>query len=128
MLWSVLCHCEDCRRASSSDYVSWFGVHRQTVQWLGPRKTYKSSEIVERSFCQNCGTPLSFETEVFPDETHLYAATLLDPKIYQPTAHIYWSERLPWVQNESMLPTYEKGFQESAQFGQDFLKSSSKFR
>lgn len=121
MLWAALCHCEDCRRAASSDYVSWFGVARQTVTWSGPRKTYKSSARVVRSFCAECGAPLSFETEVFPDETHLYASTLSTPSLYQPTAHIFWSERLPWVCVQDDLPKHAKGLQHAAASGDDLI-------
>ena len=121
ILWAALCHCADCRRAASSDYVSWFGVKRQSVMWSGPRKTYRSSPNVERSFCEDCGSPLSFETDVFRDETHLYAATLIDPTWYQPTAHIFWSERLPWIDGQDALPKHEKGLQASAEAGQHLL-------
>ncbi|MEM9497000.1 MAG: GFA family protein [Pseudomonadota bacterium] len=122
MLWAALCHCEDCRRAASSDYVSWFGVRRETVTWHGPRVTYASSPGVRRSFCATCGAPMSFETDVFPDETHLYAATLDDPTLYEPQAHIFWSERLPWVQVRDDLPRHEKGLQVAAQNGTELLR------
>ena len=122
MLWAALCHCEDCRRAASSDYVSWFGVLRDKVTWDGPRKTYKSSAKVVRSFCDECGSPLSFETEVFPDETHLYAASLDTPELYHPTRHIFWSEHLPWVQVRDDLPKYRKGLQHAAKHGEDLIE------
>lgn len=125
ILWAALCHCEDCRRAASSDYVSWLGVVRRFVEWSGPRRTFRSSAKVERSFCKNCGSPLSFETEIFSNETHLYAATLDDPAVYEPTAHIFWSERLPWVQERDVLPTHAKGLQHAAQTGQTLLKPKS---
>ena len=115
MLWAALCHCEDCRRAASSDYVSWFGVRRETMVWNGPRKTYQSSEIVTRSFCECCGAPMSYETQDFPDETHLYAVTLETPSLHRPTAHIFWSERLPWVQSSDDLPKHAKGLQDAVE-------------
>jgi hypothetical protein len=121
MLWAAMCHCEDCRRAASSDYVSWFAVRREDVTWQGPRKCYRSSSKVTRSFCECCGTPTSFETEVFADETHLYAVTLDDPTPYRPTAHIFWSERLPWVQVADDLPKHPKGLQHAAQTGKRLL-------
>lgn len=121
ILWAALCHCEDCRKAASSDYVSWFGVKRQHVNWSGPQATYRSSPKVMRSFCRNCGAPLSFETEIFPDETHLYAATLDDPTLYNPTAHIFWAERLPWLEVTDALPKHPKGLQMSAKDGKHFL-------
>ena len=121
MLWAVMCHCEDCRRAASSDYVSWFGVKQQSVIWQGPRKCYRSSAGVTRSFCGDCGTPTSFESDVFPDETHLYAVTLDDPSSYRPTAHIFWSEHLPWLQVADSLPKHPKGLQHAAQAGGKLL-------
>ena len=60
--------------------------------------------------------------EVFPDETHLYAASLDDPNLYRPTAHIFWSERLPWIELSDDLPKHEKGLQHAAQSGSKFLK------
>ncbi|WP_339758232.1 GFA family protein [uncultured Hoeflea sp.] len=83
--------------------------------WSGPRQFYRSSPKVVRSFCGACGAPASFETEVFPDETHLYAASLDDPSLYRPTAHIFWSEHLPWVEALDDLPRHEKGLQHAAQ-------------
>ena len=121
ILWAALCHCEDCRRAASSDYVSWLGVERHSVEWSGPRKVYRSSPPVERSYCGECGAPLSFETEVFANETHLYAATLDKPEVYKPTAHIFWSERIPWVNFSGGLPTHEKGLQDAAKQGTTLL-------
>jgi hypothetical protein len=75
-----------------------------------------------RSFCGDCGSPLSFETQIFADETHLYAATLEDPSLYRPTAHIFWSERLPWVTFSDDLPKHPKGLQDAAQSGNPLLR------
>ena len=125
VIWAAICHCEDCRKAASSDYVSWFGVQRDAVSWAGPRKCYKSSEMVERSFCENCGSPMSFQTEVFKDEIHLYAATLDDVSAYKPTAHIFWSERLPWVMVADELPRHPKGLQSAAKNGTEIITRSS---
>jgi hypothetical protein len=121
ILWAALCHCDDCRRAASADYVSWFGVPRAATSWRGPRKGFKSSSRVWRSFCGECGTPMSFQTESFPEEIHLYAATLDDRSAYRPSAHIFWSERLPWVDVGDDLPKHAKGLQHAAEQGKDLL-------
>jgi len=121
ILWTAICHCEDCRRAASADYVSFLGLPKETVTWSGPRTVYKSSEKVHRSFCSHCGTPMSFESAVFPDETHLLAVTLDHPETYRPSAHIYWSERLPWTNIGDALPKHEKGLQVAALAGKKLL-------
>lgn len=111
MLWALICHCEDCQRAAGADYVSWFGVPTPGLIWDGPRKTHGSSKGVTRSFCENCGTPMSYEAERMPGETHLYAPSLDNRSAYRPTAHIYWSEHVPWAVGAAILPRHEKGLQ-----------------
>jgi len=64
---------------------------------------------------------MSFETEVFQKETHLYAATLDDVTLFHPTAHIFWSEHLPWIEILDNLPKHRKGLQHAAMSGQILL-------
>jgi len=125
ILWAAICHCDDCRRAASSDFVSWFGVNGCQLSWCGPRSTYKSSSRVVRSFCTNCGAPASFETEVFPDEVHLYAASLDQPEKYRPAAHIFWSERVAWSAVSDDLPKHQKGLQNAADSGVAIIERKS---
>lgn len=99
MLWAAACHCRDCQRASGADYVSWFGLRTESVRWSGPRRAYTSSAGVTRSFCGTCGTPMSFEAQRFPGETHFYAPTLDDLSLYRPGGHVHWSERVPWLED-----------------------------
>ena len=108
MLWAVHCHCEDCQRAAGADYVSWFGMPKTSVNWTGPRKLHNSSDHATRSFCETCGTPMSYETTRLPDETHLYAPSLDDRTLYRPTAHIYWTEHVPWIEASASLPRHNK--------------------
>ena len=117
ILWAALCHCEDCQRAAGDDYVSWFGVLKAGTTWDGPRKTFRSSEKVVRSFCGTCGTPMSFDSQVFEDETHLYAPSLDDRSLYRPRGHIFWGERVPWYDGTVNLPCHEKGLQSAAADG-----------
>ena len=109
MLWAVHCHCEDCQRASGADYVSWFGLPTAGVTWEGKRALHVSSPGVQRGFCPVCGAPMSYESEKYPGETHLYAPSLLDRSLYQPTAHIHWAERVPWLDHHAGLPRHAKG-------------------
>ncbi|NNE81602.1 MAG: GFA family protein [Silicimonas sp.] len=119
MLWTAYCHCRDCQRASGADYVSWFGMERSGVTWSGPRQEFESSPGVTRSFCSTCGTPLSFESHVFPTETHFYAPSLDDLSLYLPKGHVFWSEHVPWLSNGDDLPKHPKGLQAAAVEGKD---------
>ena len=127
ILWAAICHCVDCRRAASADHVSWFGVKRSGLSWEGPRHVLQSSKGVLRSFCSGCGSPMSFETAVFPEETHICANSLDDPSVYRPQAHIFWSERVPRLTSLDRLPTHEKGLQDAARRRSRILADRSGF-
>jgi hypothetical protein len=62
-----------------------------------PPATYQSSPDAWRDFCPTCGSQMTYRSSRFPDETHFYAASLDDPAIYTPTAHVHTDEILPWV-------------------------------
>jgi len=106
-IWSMHCHCESCRRTTGSPMTSWLGMGRGQVTWIGERSFYKSSPGVTRAFCGACGTPMHYMSTRWPGEVHLYAATLDDPSIYEPTAHVHWAQRTAWLNVQDDLPKHE---------------------
>lgn len=98
-LWQAHCHCESCRRATSSPFTSYFGIASGAWSWTGkPPATFASSEGVWRDFCPRCGAQMAYRSTRFPDEIHFYAAALDDPECFSPTAHVHTDEQLSWVQ------------------------------
>ena len=109
VLWAGHCHCESCRRATSAPFTSFFGVARDGVRWAGELAEYETSGgAVRRQFCPACGTQMTYQSEAWPDETHLYAATLDDPAQFSPQAHFHWAERVPWLALSDDLPRYAR--------------------
>ncbi|MEM0989807.1 MAG: GFA family protein [Pseudomonadota bacterium] len=105
--WACYCHCDDCRRNCAAPVVAWLGVPITKFQWLGqPPKTLESSPGVFRHFCATCGAPMGFEAAHYPCGMHLYAASLEDPTDFQPTFHVNWESKLPWLQMTDDLPKY----------------------
>jgi len=49
---------------------------------------------------------MTYQFTGWPDETHLYAATLDDPTNFAPQAHFHYAERLPWIEITDDLPKY----------------------
>ena len=97
-LWQMHCHCESCRRATSSGFTSFFSVADGQWAWTGPEPAlFRSSPGVERRFCPTCGSQMSYRSEEVPGEMHFYAASLDHPETYRPEAHDFSAERLPWI-------------------------------
>ncbi len=107
-LWVAHCHCESCRRQTSSMLATFVGVARDRLTYLsGEPARYESSPGVLRTFCPSCGSPIAFESEAkHPGEVHLYHGTLADPSAYQPTAHVHTDEQVSWFEVHDDLPRF----------------------
>ena len=104
-LWQAHCHCESCRRATSSAFTSFFGMADGSWRWTGePPATYASSPGVWRDFCGRCGSQMAYRSSRFPEEMHFYAASLDNPSLYAPAEHVFIAEAVPWVQLADDLP------------------------
>ncbi len=96
-LWTCVCHCESCRRASASASVAFVGFPEEKVTIRGEAlKTHRSSPGVERTFCGTCGTSISFKSIRWPGELHLFTVTFDDPEAFPPRMHVHEGERLGW--------------------------------
>jgi len=106
--WACYCHCDDCRRNCAAPVVAWLGVPLRNFRWRGdvPR-TFESSPGVRRHFCATCGSPMGFEADHYPGGMHLYAASLENPADFEPTFHVNFGSRLPWLQMNDDLPKHD---------------------
>ena len=106
---STLCHCIDCRRIAAAPVVAWFSVSTADFRFLqGEPKRFASSEKVVRSFCANCGTPLTYQHEDLPDELDISSCSLDTPESVAPDDHTYTAGQLPWVHFADGLTTYPR--------------------
>lgn len=108
--WRGHCHCDSCRRNTSSPFTTFFGVSRDAYRFTGKDPSiYHSSPGVRRLFCANCGTPMAYESDKYPEETHFYAASLEDSKDFSPQFHVHYAEKVRWVELSDDLPRYDHG-------------------
>jgi hypothetical protein len=102
------CHCESCRRATSSPLTTFFTVLREGTEFGGESlRHYASSPGVRRGFCGTCGSPMSFETEERPEEIDFFVASLSDGLSVPVGEHWHWEERVDWLTVADDLPKGE---------------------
>lgn len=107
--WVMHCHCESCRRATSSPVATYIGVEVGQFQYLqGDPAIYESSPGVQRFFCPKCGSPMAYASDRWPGEVHLFHGTLADPSQWPPTGHVNVTEQLPWFESDDHLPRFAK--------------------
>jgi hypothetical protein len=96
-VFSSICHCATCRRASAAPMVAWLTFDRGQVEFLsGSPRTYQSSQGVVRQFCGTCGSQLSYESIASPTTIDLTTASMDDPNLFPPTLEVWLEHRVSW--------------------------------
>jgi hypothetical protein len=104
------CHCESCRRHTSSPISTFVIVEEGSFRYTrGTPVAYTSSPGVTRTHCGRCGSPITYESEGEPGLVSIYACTLDDPMRVKPTFHAFTAEQMPWLEIADSLPRYEHG-------------------
>jgi hypothetical protein len=100
------CHCASCRHASGSAYVPWASFPKSQFTFSGesPRR-FASSPGVIRTFCRDCGSPLTYE-QTNDDGIDAALCVFDDPAQLTPTHHIWVADKLPWIIIGDELPQY----------------------
>jgi hypothetical protein len=100
-LTSGYCFCADCRKASGSGFIPFIGVARGDVTFSGQilqhRSRARSGGDAVRNSCAICGG-LVFGGEIGLSESFtIYAGSLDDPLLFDPTIAIFARNRPPWA-------------------------------
>ena len=99
-----ICHCRMCQKAFGNYFAALVGSLRKNFKWTkGDPGVFRSSPIVERRFCRDCGTPLSIS-----DDDSKYIAvsigSLDDPSAVRPENQYGIESRLPAFERLHALP------------------------
>ena len=83
------CHCSQCRRSHGSAFGSFIEVDSSSFKYNSGKKnikSYSSSELCKRLFCENCGSNIMFFDGSKPDKYYVSVGALSgNPKL--PKAH-----------------------------------------
>ncbi len=105
----VYCYCVDCRRSSGSPVSLFAGYRTGQVEIERTKiKAYASSPEVVRSFCAECGTPISYEDERLEGEVYMHVGVFEDPEPFEPEAHNWVSQKPGWLAIRDDLPRYQE--------------------
>lgn len=108
-LRTLYCHCSMCRRASGAPVVAWVMFPLESFAYTrGTPRSYTSSTWASRQFCEDCGTPLVCRLNEGAVEIDVNVTTLDDPVRVTPSAHIWTSASVPWLELADGLPRHER--------------------
>lgn len=99
-----ICHCRMCQKAFGNFYAPLVSVRGATLTWTrGAPKTYRSSNFVERGFCGECGTPLSYDA---PDGIAIAVGAFDHPADIEPKLQWGIEAKIPYVDAVASLPAH----------------------
>lgn len=104
---SGICHCESCRRAASAPTLPFVVFAREQFTLArGVLTVFESSAGVTRAFCGRCGSLLTYRNAAHPETIDVMTCSLDDPGSFPPTCHVWFRERISWIQVADGLPCY----------------------
>lgn len=109
--WVGYCHCESCRKSTGAPVVLFAGYKLDQAKFTkGERRFYRSSPGATRSFCGDCGTPLTWEGkssfEGRGDIIEFYISTFDDAEVFRPENHSWLDDKISWFEVADHLPRY----------------------
>jgi hypothetical protein len=102
------CHCVDCRRSSAAAFVTWASFRRKDFRFTKgqPREVEWADRL--RTFCAQCGTPLTFLDNRDSEEIDITVCSFDDPNVVQPEDHTWVEDQLRWIHLADGLPTHRQ--------------------
>ena len=82
-----ICHCRMCQKAFGNFYAPLVSVSKAKLEWTrNEPKRFRSSNHVQRGFCPECGTPLTYEGDG-SSHMDLTVGSFDTPGKLRPTGH-----------------------------------------
>lgn len=103
-----VCHCRLCQKAIGAAFNARALFAIPAVSISGPVATAKSSEGLQRGFCQACGTTIFSRREAV-GVMGLTHGSLDQPDDFPPTEHIWVSSKQAWLKLDDGLPQHAEG-------------------
>jgi hypothetical protein len=107
--WICYDHDDDCRRAVGGPLTVWVAYRPSGFRWSkGNPKTYSGTKGVNRTFCPECGSSISYADEGLADELFVTIGFFDNPERFVPQAHAYWKMKVPWISIADDLPKVDR--------------------
>lgn len=104
---SGICHCRTCRKASASPSVAWVTfAHGNFAVLRGVPRRFVSSPGVVRTFCADCGSPLTYASERSPGTIDVTTISFDDESLWPPTQEEWLSHRIAWQATDAKRTQY----------------------
>lgn len=110
---TAVCHCKHCQKQSGTSFSVVVGVPSADLSITGALKTFQdrgeSGKPVRRSFCPDCGSPITSVLDAVPGVSFIKAGTFDDATWLNPTMEVWCRSAQPWVKLSVKTKKFSKG-------------------
>ncbi len=93
-----VCHCRMCQKATGGLFAALAGAPKNRVVWLRSDPAfYASSNLAQRGYCRDCGTPLTFTYDDPKARLYVTIGSLDDPEAAAIEIQYGLESKLSWV-------------------------------
>jgi hypothetical protein len=107
-----VCWCRDCQYVGAGSGTVNLAFPAEGVAIEGAlanhTSTADSGNVMHRSFCPSCGTPVTTQSEARLHLLSIRAGTLDDPDLFKPEITIWTSSAPSWARFDESLPQEPK--------------------
>jgi hypothetical protein len=110
-LYSGFCHCRDCQRATGTGHCCYMMFSRADVDVTGELSAFETraenGNPSIRYFCPTCGSQIFGSGPPDDDRWTVYAGTLDDTSLFEPTNAVFTRSRPHWDRSAHCMDEYE---------------------
>ncbi|ABC90224.1 hypothetical conserved protein [Rhizobium etli CFN 42] len=100
-----ICHCRMCQKQFGGFFSALVTAPEEGTEWTrGEPSYFQSSVNIDRGFCSNCGTPMTYR---HPGGLELAIGTFDDRSDLAPQIQVNYDARLPWVETIFEAPVHQ---------------------
>jgi hypothetical protein len=93
-----VCHCRMCQKATGGLFAALAGCAKDRLEWTaGEPAFFASSNLAQRGFCRDCGTPLTFAYNRPDARIYVTIGSLDDPEQAAIETQFGVESRISWV-------------------------------
>jgi len=113
-IFQLLCYCADCRKASGSAFAEVLLVAADRLTLTAAEPKYHavkadSGRVMNRGFCEQCGSPILIRKPATPQIAFLQAGSLDDPRVFVPAAAVFAEGAPASAPPPAGIPAFDKG-------------------
>ncbi len=106
--WVSYCHCKSCRKATGAPVTAYASFKNSLLSFeSGKLNIYESSPGTKWGSCSKCHSPVSYQADKCPDDTHLHLITIDEYAELIPDSHVHFEEKVVWMNILDDHPKYQ---------------------